>query len=236
MALMSTTPAKRNSDSVDTSQELGEKDGESALLSTRCSSEQEPSLENHEGEDIAGLNQRSLLTAMALHNHAATYKNECNIYVDSKGEPGNSLPIYFQSLGPSSASSQTSGSWTSSASSSSFTSGSSTSLDNSIRPINQGNLSPLPTTTQGQESVGSELHDAGKCRPCLFAFSRMGCLLGASCKYCHLSHSTKDRLKKGGPVEEVPDNASSSSDEEEYFSKGALTSLFGTPEGVWNLV
>jgi len=34
-----------------------------------------------------------------------------------------------------------------------------------------------------------EQHEKGTCRPCLYFSSRVGCLLGANCRFCHYPHS-----------------------------------------------
>jgi len=40
-------------------------------------------------------------------------------------------------------------------------------------------------------SVGSQLHGSGRCRPCMFVHSSLGCAKGAYCEYCHLTHSRR---------------------------------------------
>jgi len=40
-------------------------------------------------------------------------------------------------------------------------------------------------------SIGTELHSVGKCRPCAFRWSEVGCANGARCHYCHESHDIK---------------------------------------------
>mmetsp|Transcript_48254 Transcript_48254/g.137085 ORF Transcript_48254/g.137085 Transcript_48254/m.137085 type:complete len:257 (+) Transcript_48254:164-934(+) len=49
------------------------------------------------------------------------------------------------------------------------------------------------------------LHDAGKCKPCLFAHTKTGCSKGDACQFCHLKHrsraprpskSTRNRYKQ----------------------------------------
>jgi len=37
-------------------------------------------------------------------------------------------------------------------------------------------------------STGSQLHSSGRCRPCMFSHTVIGCANGASCDFCHLSH------------------------------------------------
>jgi len=48
---------------------------------------------------------------------------------------------------------------------------------------------------QASESQGSafDLHELGACRPCLYVESKMGCVNGASCNFCHFPHSKKER-------------------------------------------
>lgn len=41
---------------------------------------------------------------------------------------------------------------------------------------------------RGTASVGSRLHDAGQCKPCMFSHSLIGCSSGAACEFCHLNH------------------------------------------------
>jgi len=45
-------------------------------------------------------------------------------------------------------------------------------------------------------SAGSELHELGKCNPCLFFF-RGNCVKGTQCEYCHLVHEgqTNNRIR-----------------------------------------
>mmetsp|Transcript_85626 Transcript_85626/g.167529 ORF Transcript_85626/g.167529 Transcript_85626/m.167529 type:complete len:247 (-) Transcript_85626:372-1112(-) len=40
-------------------------------------------------------------------------------------------------------------------------------------------------------SRGSLLHDTGRCKPCLFEHTVVGCSSGASCSFCHFPHSRK---------------------------------------------
>lgn len=45
-------------------------------------------------------------------------------------------------------------------------------------------------------SIGSELHASGACKPCLYKNSRLGCLNGEACRFCHLSgHARKSRAR-----------------------------------------
>lgn len=45
----------------------------------------------------------------------------------------------------------------------------------------------------GLPSQGSALHDVGECRPCLYLSSKLGCLNGEACRFCHLAHAKKSR-------------------------------------------
>lgn len=42
-------------------------------------------------------------------------------------------------------------------------------------------------------SVGSDLHNEGKCRPCHYVHTDLGCLNGNHCNFCHLPHTKKSR-------------------------------------------
>lgn len=44
-------------------------------------------------------------------------------------------------------------------------------------------------------SVGSELHGSGSCRPCLYITSKMGCVSGPRCGFCHQAHERKRRAR-----------------------------------------
>eukprot|EP00428_Durinskia_dybowskii_P028189 CAMPEP_0170252372 /NCGR_PEP_ID=MMETSP0116_2-20130129/26020_1 /TAXON_ID=400756 /ORGANISM="Durinskia baltica, Strain CSIRO CS-38" /LENGTH=270 /DNA_ID=CAMNT_0010503343 /DNA_START=64 /DNA_END=876 /DNA_ORIENTATION=+ len=37
-------------------------------------------------------------------------------------------------------------------------------------------------------SIGSAMHGVGRCRPCMFIHTIVGCANGAACEYCHISH------------------------------------------------
>lgn len=52
---------------------------------------------------------------------------------------------------------------------------------------------PLDTGAERWHAGASDLHAIGKCQPCLYANSRAGCLNGAACRFCHLSHTKKKR-------------------------------------------
>jgi len=65
-----------------------------------------------------------------------------------------------------------------------------------------GRVSP----SVSQWSVGSVGHDTGSCKPCMFLFSKTGCIVGPDCQFCHFSHSRstvprpskskRDRIKR----------------------------------------
>lgn len=42
-------------------------------------------------------------------------------------------------------------------------------------------------------SVGSAQHDGRKCRPCHYVHTRLGCLAGEECVFCHLDHPKRHR-------------------------------------------
>jgi len=56
-----------------------------------------------------------------------------------------------------------------------------------------------PPLLEGMPSVGSALHESGKCKPCLFLKGKLGCDKGAECRFCHLHHkrSANPRPCKG---------------------------------------
>mmetsp|Transcript_79214 Transcript_79214/g.183816 ORF Transcript_79214/g.183816 Transcript_79214/m.183816 type:complete len:189 (-) Transcript_79214:19-585(-) len=41
---------------------------------------------------------------------------------------------------------------------------------------------------KGMWSLGATQHDDGKCRPCFFSSSPVGCRNGPECRFCHYSH------------------------------------------------
>ncbi len=45
----------------------------------------------------------------------------------------------------------------------------------------------------GMEPVLSELHAAGKCKPCMWVHTPHGCNNGSHCRFCHLYHSQRNR-------------------------------------------
>mmetsp|Transcript_15525 Transcript_15525/g.33684 ORF Transcript_15525/g.33684 Transcript_15525/m.33684 type:complete len:263 (-) Transcript_15525:812-1600(-) len=66
------------------------------------------------------------------------------------------------------------------------------------RPIRREDV---PTTVSelphGVPSIGSLGHHLGKCKPCAFLDSRMGCVSGYNCKYCHIcDRGEKKRRQK----------------------------------------
>lgn len=54
-----------------------------------------------------------------------------------------------------------------------------------------GSVSPAPATL----SVGSRLHDAGRCKPCAF-FHTKGCNSGEECLFCHLCPAHEKQRRK----------------------------------------
>jgi len=42
-------------------------------------------------------------------------------------------------------------------------------------------------------SKGSKLHESGKCKPCHYVHTKLGCLNGEECNFCHISHTKKSR-------------------------------------------
>lgn len=44
-------------------------------------------------------------------------------------------------------------------------------------------------------SVGSALHGERKCRPCHYVHTKLGCLNGNNCEFCHLPHTKKSRTR-----------------------------------------
>lgn len=44
-------------------------------------------------------------------------------------------------------------------------------------------------------SVGSELHQSGQCKPCVYFNNEAGCLKGSKCKFCHLCRKRKGRQR-----------------------------------------
>merc|ERR1712007_203791 len=44
-------------------------------------------------------------------------------------------------------------------------------------------------------SQGSTAHDAGTCKPCLFAFLAPGCSKGYDCEFCHFYHTRHSKTR-----------------------------------------
>uniref|UniRef100_A0A7S0FYH5 C3H1-type domain-containing protein n=1 Tax=Pyrodinium bahamense TaxID=73915 RepID=A0A7S0FYH5_9DINO len=65
------------------------------------------------------------------------------------------------------------------------------SSDSSSAELTPGQVQ-LPASSVRQASVGSELHNLGECKPCLYLNSKVGCYNGQDCKFCHLQHSKKN--------------------------------------------
>lgn len=42
-------------------------------------------------------------------------------------------------------------------------------------------------------SKGSRMHEAGKCKPCHYVHTKLGCLNGEECNFCHIPHTKKTR-------------------------------------------
>jgi len=55
------------------------------------------------------------------------------------------------------------------------------------------------TGSQDLPSVGSALHESGRCKPCLFLHEVMGCKTAERCPFCHLPHNRRNiaRQSKG---------------------------------------
>lgn len=43
-------------------------------------------------------------------------------------------------------------------------------------------------------NAGSALHGTGECKPCLFFHTRMGCMKGAECEFCHICHDPEVKI------------------------------------------
>lgn len=44
-------------------------------------------------------------------------------------------------------------------------------------------------------SIGSALHEQGKCQPCLFVSSQVGCQKAEDCSFCHFAHKRHSRTR-----------------------------------------
>lgn len=57
-------------------------------------------------------------------------------------------------------------------------------------------MSHLPVDEQGQPTtVGSLLHESGRCKPCLYRDASEVCADGLLCRFCHLSHKARQRRR-----------------------------------------
>lgn len=81
-------------------------------------------------------------------------------------------------------------------------------------------------------STGSQLHDKGSCRPCIFFMKQVGCLNGKSCEFCHLRHPPRVRhrrhRKKASKERETGATADSDGDNDEDI---AMSWDCSTPSG-----
>lgn len=57
------------------------------------------------------------------------------------------------------------------------------------------NLAGHTEEQKGEWSAGSELHALGQCKPCLYMSTKVGCLNGTECRFCHLGHMKKNRAR-----------------------------------------
>jgi len=74
-------------------------------------------------------------------------------------------------------------------------------FDKELSGIDLDNLlQSLPLDSQGQPtSIGSMLHESGKCKVCFYAHSRYGCMNGVFCNFCHFTHKHGRRKNKVRP-------------------------------------
>jgi len=49
------------------------------------------------------------------------------------------------------------------------------------------------TSMPEQWSKGSSQHDEGQCKPCHYVHTKLGCLNGKDCNFCHIPHTKKSR-------------------------------------------
>jgi hypothetical protein len=58
-------------------------------------------------------------------------------------------------------------------------------------------LQVAPPAVQAAElpSKGSASHAEGNCKPCSYVHTKLGCLNGQDCGFCHIPHSTKSRTR-----------------------------------------
>ena len=66
---------------------------------------------------------------------------------------------------------------------------------------NSGKMQPIPRGPQAAKMplpgfVKRELHEQGRCEPCLFKYN-VGCWYGDDCRYCHLCTPEQVRRKQG---------------------------------------
>eukprot|EP00747_Dinoflagellata_sp_TGD_P172015 gnl/TRDRNA2_/TRDRNA2_207471_c0_seq1.p1 gnl/TRDRNA2_/TRDRNA2_207471_c0~~gnl/TRDRNA2_/TRDRNA2_207471_c0_seq1.p1 ORF type:complete len:203 (-),score=32.34 gnl/TRDRNA2_/TRDRNA2_207471_c0_seq1:74-682(-) len=69
----------------------------------------------------------------------------------------------------------------------------------STEPISSQNKlggSARPAVPQGYATVGSAMHDVGKCKPCLWFLSEIGCTYEANCANCHFQHFGRAKPSK----------------------------------------
>lgn len=55
-----------------------------------------------------------------------------------------------------------------------------------------GGQAPL-SQSDARWSKGAALHSEGKCKPCHYVHTKLGCLNGQECGFCHLPHSAKSK-------------------------------------------
>merc|ERR1712032_216846 len=65
--------------------------------------------------------------------------------------------------------------------------------------VDEGAAAPM-TTPGSPPSRGSELHAAGKCRPCAWFWKEQGCTNAQACGYCHLCPDGELRSRKKSKV------------------------------------
>jgi hypothetical protein len=61
---------------------------------------------------------------------------------------------------------------------------------------------PLPLR-QPENSLGSQLHDLGECRPCAWFWRPQGCSNGEECRHCHLCTAGAMKTRRKARVAEV---------------------------------
>jgi hypothetical protein len=45
-------------------------------------------------------------------------------------------------------------------------------------------------------SVGTQFHDSGRCKPCLYAFTSKSCSMGQNCNFCHSPSHQKKKTQR----------------------------------------